>query len=87
MAKLNTISITYKGKDYSVAVIPNIFTDCSREILIGPHSLNDAVYNDDKGYVDNIAHNIDERIYAYIDDSYFSLNLEGFLEKVKFYID
>ena len=87
MAKLKTIVIKYKGTDYSVAAIPDIFTNSGQEILIGPHSLNDAVYNDDKGYEDNIAHNIDERIYAYIDDDYFSLNLEIFLEKVKLYLD
>ena len=73
--------------EYSVATIPDIFMDSSREILIGPHSLNDVVYNNDKGYIDNTAHTIDERIYAYIDDDYFSMSMEEFLEKVKLYLD
>ena len=87
MEKLITNTITYKGKDYTVAVIPDVFTDINQEILIGSHSLNEAVYSNKKGYVDDLARSIDEQIYAYIDDDYFSLNMEDFLQKVKLYLD
>ena len=87
MAKLNTISITYKGRDFIVAAIPDIFTNRCQDIYIGPNSLNDIVYDNDKGLVDDTARSIDEQIYAYIDDDYFSLNMEDFLQKVKLYLD
>ena len=87
MARLDTISISFEGKDFSVAKIPNIFSDCNQRILIGPHSLNEALYNNDRGYVNGIACRIDEQIYAYLDDEFFSLSSERFLEKVKLYLD
>ena len=54
MAKLNSISIAYKNYTFGVAVIPNVFSDINSEILIGPQSLNEAVYNRN-GYIDDIA--------------------------------
>lgn len=87
MTKLNTISISCGGKDFFAALVPNIFLDGNQSILIGPNSLNKAIYDENNGYVDETARRIDEQIYAYIDDDYFSLSLEGFLEKVKFYLD
>ena len=44
-------------------------------------------YNDEVGYIDNEARIIDERIYAFIDDEYFNLSFESFIEKVKMYLD
>ena len=87
MAKLITNTITYKDKEYTVAVIPDVFSGGNQEIHIGSHSLNEAVYSNEKGYVDEVARSIDEQIYAYIDDDYFSLSLEDFLQKVKLYLD
>lgn len=86
MAKLKTISITYRNNTFGVAVIPDVFTNNDSNLLIGPQSLNEAVYNEN-GFVDSIACNIDERIYAYIEDNLFSLNLEEFLERVKHNLD
>ena len=87
MSKLITISISYGGKDFLAAIVPNVFSDGNQKILIGPHSLNEAIYDENNGYIDNAACRIDEQIYAYIDDDCFSLSMEGFLEKVKFYLD
>ncbi len=87
MASLNTISILYRGKEYSAAFIPNDYTCDNQMILIGSHSLNAALYDDDKGYVDEMARDIDEQIYAFIDDDFFSYSLEKFTEKVKDMLD
>lgn len=87
MASLDTISISYRGKEYSAAFIPNVFTCDNQMILIGSHSLNVALYDDDKGYVDEEARELDEHIYAFIDDEFFSLSLEKFIVKVKKYLD
>ena len=87
MASLDTISISYRGKEYSAAFIPNVFTSDNQMILIGSHSLNVALYDDDKGYVDEEAREIDEQIYAFIDDDFFSLSLEKFIENAKSLLD
>ena len=87
MASLDTISITYRGKEYSAAYIPNIVNSDNQIFLIGSHSLNIALYDDDKGYVDEEAREIDEQVYAYIDDSFFSLSLEKFIEKARNMLD
>jgi hypothetical protein len=87
MANLGTISILYKGKEYSAAFIPNVFTSENQIILIGSHSLNVALYDVDKGYVEEEAREIDEQIYAFIDDNFFSLSLEEFIENAKALLD
>lgn len=87
MAKLDTVSFSFRGKDYLVASIPDIFLGGSKDVLIGPLSLNEALYDDDTGYVDERARYIDEQIYAYIDDDYLSLDIDIFLEKVQLYLD
>ena len=87
MVSLDTISISYRGKEYSAVFIPNVFTSDNQMILIGSHSLNVALYDDDKGYVDEEAREIDEQIYAYIDDDFFSLSLEKFIENAKALLD
>lgn len=87
MASLDTITISYRGKEYSVAYIPNVFTSDNQKLLIGSHSLNVALYDDNNGYVDDDACKIDEQIYAFVDDKYFSLNFEKFMENVKVLLD
>ena len=87
MASLDTISISYRGKEYSAAFIPNIFTSDNQMILIGSHSLNVALYDDEKGYVGEEAKEIDEEIYAFIDDNFFFLSFEKFIEKAKASLD
>ena len=85
MIKVNTI--IYDGKEYLVADIPDVITGSESRLLIGSHSLNTALYDDEKGYLDYIAEAIDEQIYAYLDDTYFSLEDNDFLSKVKELLD
>lgn len=85
MVKVNTIE--YKGNEYLVVDIPDVITGSESRLLIGPHSLNIALYDDENGYQDNTAKAIDEQIYAYLDDPYFSLEEDDFLSKVKEFLD
>ena len=75
MTSLDIITIPYKEKAFHAALIPDIFTGEDQKLLIGSHSLNVALYDDDKGYVNDDARKIDEQIYAFIDDEYLSLSL------------
>lgn len=85
MIKVNTI--VYNGKEYLIADIPDVITGSDYRLLIGPHSLNTALYDDEKGYQDITAKAIDEQIYAYMDDMLFSLEDKEFLSKVKELLD
>jgi len=85
MEKVKTF--IYDGKEYQVSEIPDVISGSSSRLLIGPHSLNIALYNDEKGYQDSTAERIDEQIYAYLDDLYFSLADKDFLSKVKELLD
>lgn len=85
MVKVNAIE--YDGKEYLVADIPDVITDSESRLLIGSHALNVALYDDEKGYQDSTAEEIDEQIYAYMDDLYFSLDDNVFLSKVKELLD
>ena len=87
MASLDIILISYKGKDYPAAVIPDVFSNESQRLLIGSHSLDIALYDVDKGYVDNEAREIDEQIYAFVDDEFFSLSSEKFIDNVRILLD
>lgn len=72
---------------YNAAFIPDIFNKGTADILIGSYSLNKSIYDENKGYRDNEAKRIDEEIYAFINDEFFSLSQECFIEKVKQYLD
>lgn len=85
MVKVNTLA--YDGKEYLVADIPDVITGSESRLLIGSHSLTIALFDDEKGYLDYIAEAIDEQIYAYLDDTYFSLKDNNFLSKVKELLD
>jgi hypothetical protein len=85
MLKINTIA--YNGKEYLVADIPDVITGSEPRLLIGSHSLDIALYDDEKGYLDRTAEAIDEQIYAYLDDPYFSLGENDFLSKIKELLD
>jgi hypothetical protein len=87
MASLETISISYNGKDYTAAVIPDVFTSGDQSLLIGSHSLGVALYDDDRGYVGDTAREIDEQIYGFADDELFALRLEEFIERIKVLLD
>ena len=85
MLKVNTI--IYDGKEYLVADIPDVINGSESRLLIGSHSLNIAIYDDERGYQDKTAEKIDEQIYAYLDDQYFSLDDNDFLSNVKDLLD
>jgi hypothetical protein len=88
MRALNTFTITYKRKEYIAAEIPHIFINKTDErIIIGSHSLNVALYDDERGYPDAEAQYVDEQIYAFIDDDFFKLNYNDFIQKAKQYLD
>ncbi len=87
MAKLETVSFSFNGKEYLVAIIPDVISNSNEKLLIGPRSMNEVLFDDIKGYASNEAKYIDEQIYAFIDDEYFSLSFEGFLEKVQLFLD
>ena len=88
MRALNTFTITYKRKEYIAAEIPHIFINKTDErIIIGSHSLNVALYDDERGYPDAEAQYIDEQIYAFIDDDFFNLSYNDFIKKAKKYLD
>lgn len=87
MANLDAILISYRGKDYTAAVIPDVFTSVYQSVLIGSHSLGAALYDDDRGYVDDTAREIDEKIYAFVDDELFALRLEEFIVRIKELLD
>ena len=86
--EIDFFNIEYKGNEYPVAEIPDVFTheeECY--LLIGSHSLNLALYHDEYGYPDETARMLDEKIYAFINDEYFNLSKEKFITKVKKYLD
>lgn len=85
MVKVKTF--VYKGKEFLVADIPDVISGSESRLMIGSHTLNNALYNDEKGYYDRTAERIDEQIYAYLDDLYFSLEDNDFLSKVKELLD
>ncbi|MBR0490315.1 MAG: hypothetical protein IJJ68_08975 [Prevotella sp.] len=88
MMELEIYNVKYNGREYPVAEIPDVFTheaDCY--LLIGSHSLNLALFHDEKGYPDEKARIIDEKIYAFIDDCFFNLNKKDFIAKVKKLLD
>lgn len=88
MAKFETYTYYYQGKDYIVADIPNVFAPVdNRRIKIGPRSLSMVLYSDETGYVDDEAKAIDEEIYAYIDDVLFNQDIEDFLSVIKLQLD
>ena len=84
---IKVYTIAYDGKEYLIADIPDVITDCESRLLIGSHSLNIALYDDNNGYQDSTAEAIDEQIYAYLDDQYFTLEYCDFLSKVKELLD
>lgn len=84
---MNLESINYKGVNYIVVTIPNVFYDSDEPLILGSESLNKALYDNNNGYQDKEAIWIDESIYAYMDDKYFNLNEASFIEKAKSFLD
>jgi hypothetical protein len=80
-------TIKYKGRNYPIAIIPDVFCNKEREIIIGSNSLNNALYNEEEGYPDKEAEYLDEQIYAFMDEEYFNLSLDDFISVTKRYID
>ena len=85
MVKINTF--VYDGKEYFIADVPDVISGSESRLLIGSQTLSTALYDDRKGYQNRIAEIIDEQIYAYLDEKYFSLEGNDFLSKVKELLD
>jgi len=85
MVKVDTIA--YDGKEFLIADIPDVISGSESRLLVGSHTLNIALYDDEKGYPNKTAERIDELIYAYLDDKYFLLEGNAFLSKVKELLD
>lgn len=88
MENLETQVYNYNGKDYVVAIIPDVITNKENGLLkIGPQSLNTTLYDDGLGYDSYRARSIDEQIYAYVDDSLFKHSYDDFIVEIKELID
>lgn len=78
----------YRGTDYLIAEIPDVFThQDGKSILIGPQSLNTILYNGENGYTDEKAMYVDEQIYAFVDDTFFQLPIDQFIDGIKRLLD
>lgn len=84
---VKVITIVYNGKEYVVADIQDVISCSNSRLLIGSLTLNQVLYDEEKGYCDSIAEAIDEQIYAYLDEKYFLLEDSCFLSKVKELLD
>ena len=87
MDALHLETLKYNGNNYTVALIPDVFSRNTDMITIGSESLNCVIYDDENGYPDEDARRIDEQIYAYVDDVFFKLNKSTFIAKVKEVLD
>ena len=87
MSDLKLEIVNYKGNNYIVSIIPNVFSCNTETVAIGTESLNRVIYDDKYGYPDEFARQIDEQIYAYVDDAFFKLNESAFITKVKAILD
>ena len=87
MSKLEIDLITYKGKKYPSVTIDDVLGGSDETITIASSSLNEALVPDGGDYADETARHIDEQIYSFIDDEFFDLSREEFIEKVKEYLD
>lgn len=88
MQESHLYTYNYCGKDYLIAEIPDVFThQDGKFILIGPQSLNKVLYNDEDGYTDKKALRVDEQIYAFVDDTFFKLPLDQFIDRIKRLLD
>ena len=84
---MKTGFVIYKEQCYPIAVIPNFFSDFGDNVTIGSESLNKVLYDDEKGYADEEAQEIDESIYVYMDDTCFQLDKHSFIKKAKLSLD
>lgn len=84
---METDFVIFKEHCYPIATIPNFFSDYGDNVTIGADSLNKALYDDEKGYTDEEAQEIDESIYAYIDDACFQMDMQSFIKEVKLSLD
>ena len=87
MDTLHLETVNYKGNNYIIAIIPNVFSHTTGMVSIGTESLNSVIYDDEHGYPDEEARRIDEQIYAYVDDEFFKLDKSIFIEKAKEVLD
>ena len=83
MSKLETFEIEYKGNKYLATEVENIFDpDSDDTIVLASSRLNDVLVDKNGKFVDHEAEFVDERIFAFVDDKYFDLSKEEFLERI-----
>ncbi|MBR4803049.1 MAG: hypothetical protein IK032_00240 [Bacteroidales bacterium] len=83
MSKLETFEIEYKGNKYLATEVENIFDPESNDtIILASSRLNDVLVDKNGKFVDHEAEFVDEQIYAFVDDKYFSFTKEEFIERI-----
>ena len=83
-SKLTTYSIRFHDKSYVCAYIPGEILDWDEcEVCIACESLNDVLYDEEKGYPDYEAQKLDETIWGFLPDEDFQLSYREFSQKVR----
>ena len=83
MSKLETFEIEYKGNKYLATEVENVFEPGSDDtIILASSRLNDALVDKNGKFVDHEAEFVDERIFAFVDDKYFSFSREEFMQRI-----
>lgn len=83
MSKLETFEIDYKGNKYLATEVENVFEPGSEDtIILASSRLNDALVDKNGKFVDHEAEFVDERIFAFVGDEYFSFSKEEFMQRI-----
>ena len=83
MSKLETFEIEYKGNKYLATEVENVFDPESNDtIILASSRLNDVLVDQNGKFVDHEAEFVDERIFAFVGDEYFSFTKEEFMERI-----
>ncbi len=83
MSQLQTFEIEYKGQKYLATEVENVFEpDSDDTIILASSRLNDALVDKNGKFVDHEAEFVDERIFAFVDDNYFSFSKEEFIQRI-----
>ena len=83
MSKLETFEIEYKGNKYLATEVENVFEPGSEDtIILASSRLNDALVDKNGKFVDHEAEFVDERIFAFVGDEYFSFSKEEFMQRI-----
>ncbi len=84
MSKLETFEMEYKGRKYLATEVENIFDpdSCEENVIFASTRLSDELIDEHGDYRDDSAESVDNDIYAYVDDEYFSLSKEEFIKYI-----